>query len=215
MWIMYHKAIFECCHAFLLLSHFLNFPCCDDTKGVGTDVSCFVQTMESSSLRYVKFLIFILSLLNTKAKGGTSQIEDKFLCLRCAYPSHSEFPTFPTVQDSAEKGISIGICASDSAPTNVKCNKDKSNRCVSIRISKPPLSSCSNKLTKYFPDQQQSYEMKGCWNSDFDDELQIMTNECSAKFEHLDSCEGSLCNKDPDPPVIFGLCDIIIFGFCI
>ena len=104
-----------------------------------------------------------------------------------------------------EEGISIGICASDSAPTNVKCNKDKSDRCVSIRISKSPLRSCSNKLAKYFPPKQQSYEMKGCWNSDFDNALDLMTNECGAKFEHRYSCEGSLCNKDPDPPVILSL----------
>ena len=151
--------------------------------------------------------------MSTKAEGDTSQINDKFLCRRCEYPSHSEFPTFPTVQESAEEGISIGICASDSAPTNVKCNKDKSDRCVSIRVSKSPLSSCSNKLAKYFPDQQQSYEMKGCWNSDFDNELDLMTNECGAKFEHRYSCEGSLCNKDPDPPVISNLYDIVIYDY--
>ena len=160
--------------------------------------------MELSSSRLGIFVIFILFLLNTKAKGDKSQIDNKLLCRRCEYPSQSEFSTFPTVQESFQEGISIGICASDSAPTNVKCNKDKSDRCVSIRVSKSPqLSSCSNKLAKYFPDQQHSYEMKGCWNSDFDNELEIMTNECGAIFEHLYSCEGSLCNKDPDPPVLF------------
>jgi len=143
-----------------------------------------------------------LFLLNTLAEGDTSQKEDNFLCRRCEYPSHNEFPKFPTVRESAEEGISIGICASDSAPTNVKCNKDKSNRCVSIRISESLLSSCSNKLAKYFPDQQKSYEMKGCWNSDFDHELESMTDKCGATFEQFYSCEGSLCNKDPDPPVV-------------
>jgi len=180
----------------------------DHTKGLSALVLFLKQTMELSSSRFVIFLIIILSLVITKAGGDISQISDKFLCRRCEYPSNSEFPTFPTVQESAEEGISIGICASDSAPTNVKCNKDKSDRCVSIRISKSPLRSCSNKLAKYFPPKQQSYEMKGCWNSDFDNELDLMTNECGAKFEHRYSCEGSLCNKDPDPPALWVLPDI-------
>ena len=156
--------------------------------------------MELSCSRYLIFSIFVLPLATTESGSEQPELVDKFFCVRCKLPTRSEAPYFPTIreQDSRE-GISIGICDQDSAPTNVKCNKDRSNECISIKVLNSPTS-CSKTLAKYFPKQLSGYELKGCWNSNLTLELESMMKECNGNYKKL-TCKGSLCNKDPDPPV--------------
>ena len=68
-----------------------------------------------------------------------------------------------------------------------------------MKVSNSPTS-CSKKLARYFPAKLKGYELKGCWNSDLTLELESMMKECNGNYEKL-TCKGSLCNKDPDPPV--------------
>ena len=165
--------------------------------------------MELSSLRYFIFWIFVCSFSNKHVVGDESQPESQLKCVRCKYPLPSRFPNFPTVQEANKRGISIGFCDPDSGPTNVKCNKDKSDGCVSLTISKSLTKSCNKDLSKYFPEEIQdkwfkdkpSYQMKGCWNSNLTNELKTMFEECGGKLEKDEFCKESLCNKHADPPV--------------
>ena len=78
----------------------------------------------------------------------------------------------------------------------------------SLTISKSLSPSCNKELSKYFPEEihdkwfkdKPSYQMKGCWNSDLNDELELMFDECGGELEKIE-CQESLCNKDADPPV--------------
>ena len=164
--------------------------------------------MESSFSKYLFILIFIWTFSNKRVVGDKSQSESPLMCVRCKYPLQSQIPSFPTVIEAHKKGISIGFCDPDSGPTNVKCNKDKSDGCVSLTISKSLSPSCNKELSKYFPEEihdkwfkdKPSYQMKGCWNSDLNDELELMFDECGGELEKIE-CQESLCNKDADPPV--------------
>jgi len=165
--------------------------------------------MESSFSKYSFILIFIWTFSNKHVVGNKSQSESPLKCVRCKYPSPTEFPNFPPVTEANKRGISIGFCDPDSGPTNVKCNKDKSVGCVSLTISKSLTPSCNKELSKYFPEEIQdkwfkdkpSYQMKGCWNSNLDNELELMFDECGGELEK-EFCQESLCNKDADPPVL-------------
>ena len=164
--------------------------------------------MESSSSRYLIFWIFVWTFSNKHAVGDESQSQSSLMCVRCKYPLPSEFSNFPQVEEANKEGISIGFCDPDVGTTNARCNKEKSDACVSLTISKSLSKSCNRELSKYFPEEvkekwfkgKPSYKMKGCWNSDLNNELNSMFHECGGKLEKVE-CQDSLCNKDSDPPV--------------
>ena len=124
------------------------------------------------------------------ANPNVSGEKDKLVCEYC---NHDE--GFPSKREGAKMGITIGICKDDAAPHNQKCSKH-SDRCVSMKLKTKCSAATQKILQKYFPEDAEGMEYKGCWKADKTDEVKSMMDDCGGKVEFTKICDKDTCNKD-------------------